>query len=199
MNNSLQVLEDQVKSVAESLAFISIESSFLYKYYFDSGASTLISALATDGTAATVASKLTKIEVINGITMIGELIDFFGNAAVTTSDYQSSADNLINGSNPASSALSNDVENIGTRLMVLGNNLQSTRALAKSANTLYNSSELSAVIGSLSSSLVLYGCSTTQSKMISGIVLLQQFIKFLNNEAVSTGDYQSTVSKWVFG
>lgn len=197
MNQATLNLETSITGIAQALAFISSEASTLNKYYFDSGASTLVNALATADTPATLASALTKGEVTNGITMIQELVDFFGNASVATGDYQSTADNLINGSNPIGAALSQDVENIGNRLKVIGTNLRSIRNDCEATVKLYNSSELSAVIGSLSSSLIIYGCSTSQSKMISGIVLCQQVVKFLNNEAVTTGDYQSTVSNWI--
>lgn len=197
MNNATSNLETSIIEISQSLAFISSECADIGKYYFDSGASTLISALAENDTPATVSSALTKGEFVAGITLIQQLANFFGNSAVTQADYQSSSDNLMNGSNPANTALSQDVENIGNRLKVIGVNLRTIRNQAAAAVKLYSSCELSGIIGSLSSSLVLYGCSTTQAKMLSGIVLCQQVIKLMNNEVVTTGDYQSTVSNWI--
>lgn len=197
MNDTSQKLETAILAVATSLKSIRNESSDVYKVYFATGADALVSALAANGTAATVTTKLTKSEIINGITFIGELNDFFDNAAVAQGDYLQSLENLINGSDQAGAALSNDVEAIGTRLKELAEDCVEVFKQAKDILKAYSASELSAVVSAISTTTVVFGCSTTKAKLSSGITLVEQFKKMINNEAVTTGDYSSTVSSWV--
>lgn len=196
MNNTSLVVETTITSIAGSLKNVRDESGELYKSYFATGSNTLVDGLSTGGTAATVSSKLTKTEFVNGISMLEQLNNFFGNAAVTQADYVASAINLTNGTTAAGAALSSDVENIGDRLRQMGRDLIEIKKMCDSTLKVYSASELSPAVAALSSTTVVFGCSSTKSKMGSGITLLEQFVKLMTNLAVTTGDYSSTVSQW---
>jgi len=199
MNSVTQTLESNIISLCGNFALMINEVNDLNDYYFNSTASSLINSVSGNTTAVTVSSSLEKQEFVNGMTLVQNLVDFFGNAAVTTSNYLSTCDNLINGSVTASSVLSQDVENIGSRLKTLGQNLIVYWKTATNINKLYNSSGLSGFLSSLSDYIVVYGCSTTQNRFLSGVVLVEQFLNLMNNSAVTTDDYYSTVSQWVNG
>lgn len=196
MNKSTLLLETKIKAFCDSLLVMNNEVQDLDKFYFSSGASTLVSALSENGTPATVSTALTKSEVVGGITLTEALIAFFNDSAVSTSDYISLANNLIHGNDPAVSVVSADVEQVGIRLKALGENCVELNKQSIDIIKLYNQSELSAVIGSLSASSIIFGCSTSQAKMLAGIVLVQEFQDMMGNASVSTGDYLSTVSAW---
>ena len=200
MNTVTSTLETNLVALANSLYLMSAEVTDIYQYYFGTSASTLVDALATGATAATSSGNggLTKDQFEGGITLCESLIDFFGNSAVSTAAYIQHADKLINGSANAT-PLSNDVEVIGARLRDLGENVIQLKKDTANIEKTYNSSGLSAIIGSIGTSVVIYGSSLTQAKFVSGIVLVQQYKKLLNNEAVTTGDYLSTVTNFVMG
>lgn len=201
MNTVTQQIEDQLVSLMTSFYSMNREVIDLEHYYFNSNASTLVNALASGTTPATTSASgaFSKDEFISGITLLQELSDFFNNQAVSTSLYISTCDNLRNASHPAGSPLSNDVENIGSRIKTLVLNLIELSKTAPNIEKIYNASGVSAVIGSISASTVVFGCGLTQAKLISGIVFIQQFQKFLNNEAVTQGDYLSTITNFVAG
>lgn len=192
-----QIIQDDIIGFIASMGAVKDETSDLFKYYFSSGANSLFSGLATDGTAATVTSKLTKAEVINGITMVGELVDFFDNAAVAQADYLATAHNLINGTTAAGSALSADAENIGDRLKSLGGTLISNFKTAKDILNYYSSNQINLAIANLDNDRVIFGSDMTKAELAAAIVLVEQMKKLLNNEAVTTGDYKVTLGLWL--
>jgi len=201
MNTITSQIETQLISQCTTMLTMSNEVSDLYQYYFASPASSLINALPNSNSPATTQNNgaLSQGNFTGGITLTQALMNFFGNVSVSTSTYKQYADALINGSYPIATALSADVENIGGRLKTLGQNLIQLGKDSSNLIKAYNSSSLSSVIGSIPSSTVVFGCSTTQSKFVSGIVLLEQFQNFLTNQAVTTGDYLSTISNFVLG
>jgi len=199
MNNTTLTIENSLVSYANSLYAMSNEATDIVKLYFATTASTLVGALATDTTPATVTSALSKGQLINGITLLQQLQNFFGNAAVSSGDYMGTAQNLVNGDYPANATLSPDVENIGNRLKVVGQNaIQLSKDGALLVKT-YNASGLSAIIGSISGSTIVFGCNLSQAKFVSGVVLVEQFLALMNKDSVSTGDYLTTVVNFVQG
>lgn len=201
MNNVTMTIENNLKTFANSLHWMSAEAKDLYQYFWGTSANTLVGGLATDGTAATTQAggALTKAQFTNGITLCTALNNFFGNAAVSQGGYLAIADTLINGNTPAGAALSQDVENIGARIKTLAAALIQLRKDADNLSDVYDSSYLSAIIGGLPASMIVYGTSLPQAKLVSGMVLVEQFEKMLLNEAVTTGDYQSTITNLVYG
>lgn len=192
-------IENNMRSAALSMSTVKTEADDIVKTYFATGASSQIAGLATDGTAATVGSKLTKAKFINGITMAQQLQNFFANASVVTDDYMATSANLINGSDAAGAALSQDVEVLGARLVTMGNTMIQLKKSCESMLSAYNSSELAAAIVSISLPTVVYGCSTSKQKFVDGMNLCQQVVNFMGNSAVTTGDWNSTVNKWAQG
>lgn len=196
MNTIPTIIETAIAQMAASLKLISNEASDIEKAYFATGANALIGALATDGTAATVSTKLTKGEVVNAISLCQQVKNFFGNSDVTQDDYLVTIQNLLNGTNAANSALSQDVESIGERLKQLGADLLIHFKTAKNILKMYSASELSAAVGAISNQTIVFGGSVTKSKLVSGITLVEQLKKMINNEAVTTGDYEATIVLW---
>jgi len=199
MNNVTQQMETAITAFAGSLYFMNTEATDIVKAYFATTATTLISGLSTGSTPATVQTGFNKTQYLAGITLLQNLQNFFGNASVTTSDYLGTCETLINGSNFATTQLSNDVESIGLRMKAVSHNLIQLEKDGTNINKIYSASGLSGILGSIASSTIVYGSSTTQSKFIGGIVLVQQLLNFLGNSAVTTGDYYTTVANWVQG
>ena len=186
---------------SEAVQFVSIhdEVDDIVKSYFATSASSLVGAAATDGTAVTVGSKLTKLKFINGITMAQQLQNLFTNQAVTTGDYMATSVNLINGSDAAGQALSQDVEVIGTRLVALGNTMILAKKNCQALLNAYNSSELAAALTQTSLPTIVFGCSSSKQKFVDGMNLCNQITNFMNNSAVTQGDWMAVVTKWTSG
>jgi hypothetical protein len=196
MKNLSLELETELKAFATSLKAVWIEAEDIFKEYFSTDATTLVSALATDGTAATVSTKLTKAVLISGITFVTDLKDFFTNAAVSQTDYLATIQTILYGSASLGSPLSPAVESVGTRLYNLCATCLTLNNKAKALLDIYIDSELSAAVGAISSTTVVFGATSTKSLYTSGITLVEQYKKMLNNESVTTGDYAATLAKW---
>lgn len=194
MNLTLQ-LEQEIKAFMTQAKTVWLEAEDIYKVYFSAGPSTEIAGLA-NGDPVTVSTKLTKLELVNGITLCEELKDFFTNAAVTQADYVATIQNILFGNNQASSVISVAVEALGTRLYSLCGTALALFKKAKALLDLYTDAEISAAVGAISSSTVVFGATATKSVYTSGVIVVEQFKKMLNNEAVTTGDYSAILALW---
>lgn len=199
MNSITQTLENNIIAFCQSLASMNAEVVDISQYYFGSTASTLVGNVTDGSTGVTVSSSLDKNQFMGGITLCQSLQNFFNNGSVISSNYLQTCDGLIHGNSTASAILSPDVEDIGSRLKAIAQNLIQLRKTGDDIVKSYNASQLSSIIGSISPQTVVFGCSTTQGKFISGIVLVEQLIAFLTGQAVTQSDYATTISNWVYG
>ena len=187
-------IQQGIAEIATSLAPLINESSDIEKLYF-AGPSSQLSGLAA-GDAATVATKLTKQEIENGIGLVQQMKNFFGNSAVTTGDYNAVIQPILYGNNAASSPVSVEVEAIGNRLYLYCESLLAIYKKAKDIDKLYWSSEVGNAVGAINSSTVFYGIDATGGELILGITLTNQILKLIDNVAVTTADYAGTIAKW---
>ena len=195
MNNISTVLETNISSSMETLEWVSSESSRLYNLYFKSDASGLVSGLSSGTDAATVDTKITKDEYLAGITFMQNVNNFFGNSAVTQSDYLQSMNNVIYGNDAASAQLSYAVEEIGTKMKAMFITMYSLYEDCILNLKIYSESKISTIFTSLSDSDIMYGTSLTKANFVSFMTCIEQYKKMINNEVVTTGDYLATVSK----
>lgn len=187
-------LERKMYDLTVGLGYMVSECADIEKLYF-SGPSTQLSGLGAND-PVTVATKLTKTEVTNGITFCQQLNNFFQNAAVTQSDYNATVQTILYGNDQAVSQISIEVEAVGNRLYLLCQNALELFKLSKEVYTIYWASSIGTIVGSLNSATVFYGIDATASELISALNLAEQYKKLINNEAVSTSDYKATIAKW---
>lgn len=196
MTNLTLELEGELKAFATSLKNVWLEAADIYKQYWSTDANTQVSALATDGTAATVSTKLTKGNVIAGLALVEELEDFFTNSAVAQADYLATLQIILYGNASLGSPLSVATESVGNRLHSLAGTLLSLYKKAIALLDFYSDTEISAAVGAISTHTVVFGATTTKSLFTSGVTLVEQFKKMMANEVVTTGDYAATLAKW---
>jgi hypothetical protein len=194
MNLTLE-LENEIRSFVSAMKSVWIEADDLYKMYFSAGPSSELSGLSS-GDPATLSTRLTKAEIVNGITLVENLTKFFSNQAVSQSDYMATMQTILYGNDPKASALSVAVEAVGTRLYNLSGTLLAYNNKAKAILDYYTDTEISAAVAAISDETIVFGANSTKALFASGITLVEQFKKMLNNEAVTTGDYASTLAKW---
>lgn len=196
MNQTLE-LENELEIFMTTAKALELEASDIYKQYFATDASSTVSALLLNSTPATVSSKLTKAAVVSGITFVEQLNNFFANSAVSQADYHDTLQDLLYGNASLGSILTVSVESVGTRLQSLAGTCLTLFKKAKTLLDYYSDTEISAAVGAISTTTVVFGATKTKSVYTSGITLVEQFKKMINNEAVTTGDYGATLSKWI--
>ena len=189
-------IQIEIKAFMQEMCWLKEEARDVYNAYWDTDASTLVPALSTGTTGATVASKLTKTEYINGITFVEDVDDFFTNSAVTQTDYLQTCNQLQYGSANISTEVSNATESIGTRLQTLGINCVGYLKNANDILSFYTNNELGDLITNLDTQRVVPGSDMTKDDLSLGITVVEQFKKMMSNEAVTTADYGSSVAKW---
>lgn len=193
-NKTTCYFEDNIIQFLTDMEWLSKEAIDLEKMYWATDIATDMSGLGA-GDPATVNSALTKTEVTDGYTFATVVKAFFGNASVTQGDYYVKISNILNGEDAAVSVLGPALEDFGDRLVIFCQKCYDDFLLAKHLLGVYNNMKISAVLGQLSNEDVLFGTSLTKSQISMFITLIEQFKKMINNEAVSTADYQSTVDK----
>lgn len=196
MNNATMILQSRIKAIASGLMFANSLGIEAYDRYWGTSANTDISGLA-DGDAVTVASALTKAEFVSGITMAEAVKNFFGNAAIGNAAYLQTARKMTLGDNARTAVLTQEVESIGTMLRDLGSNLIELRKQSREALDLYTSSEISAAAAGMSNQTVMFGADVTKALLVSGVMLLEQFVKLCDGNTPTQGDYEATLSAWL--
>jgi hypothetical protein len=196
MNLTAQLLEQSIRTVATSLSLMQNEAPDIIKAYFSTDASTLVGALSSGTDGATVSSRLSKTDFINGINFATQLDAFFQNQAVAQGDYLQTVQVIINANSAPVNPLSPAVEAIGLRLVALSQNAIELFKQTKNILKLYSASELSLAVDAIGNTTVIFGGDSTKSKFINGITLVEQFKKILNAEVVLTGDYATSVLQW---
>jgi len=196
MNNVSLDIENATKLWALSAKSLSSKVNDVLSQYFATDAAGLVDGLANVNTPATVSTGLTKGELQNMIGALEQAQKFFTNQVVTQGDYLNSMQDVLHGSHPAAAVLSNNVEDIGQDLKAVASQMIGLAADAKSLVALFNGSGLGAAINAISSTTVVFGASSTASKYLQGIVLLDNFQKYVNNLVVTQGDYLASVLAW---
>jgi hypothetical protein len=188
-------LQVDIKTIMDTFNLMRNEALDLYNLYWKGGVNGDITAAAgTDPVTQT--TRLTKTQLINGLTFAENINNFFDNIAVTTGDYLATCETNIHG-NATATLISTATEAFGDRSVQFCADAITQYNLSRDAENWYNSSELSAMIGSISTQTIVYGSNMTKDDLIAAIVLLQQYQNALENSAVTTGDYKVTVGKWL--
>jgi len=193
INISLKIQEN-IKVLTTTLTAMDHEGADLIKLYW-AKVSSDISALA-EGDPATVNSKNTKAELVLGLSLLESYQKFLHNQAVTTTDQFSAIQSIKYGAAAAIAPVSEATEEFGDRLVYLCNDMLKTYHSANKVCETYNNTELGLAVSAVSDSTVIFGSDCTKDELIKAITLLQEFQKFINNAAVTQGDYMATISRW---
>lgn len=187
--------ENLIQEVMNSLLYMQANLDEVQKVYFGGGASGAISALA-DGDPVTVSTKLTKAQLVSGITFVENFQNFLGNSAVTQADYFTTLVTLLNGNDEAAGVIHTAVETVGNDLKDLASTSLGLFQKCKVILDLYFDNQINSLISAIDTSRIVFGASVTAAKFSTGITLIEQFKNFINNAVVAQADYMSTVSNW---
>jgi len=188
-------LQNDIKSIINALQILKEESKDIVKVYWATGISTLLAA-KNDGDAVTISTKLTKAQYVSGITMVTKFNNFFSNAAVTTGDYIETCQKLKYGNDEAVTILSESTEAAGDRLYQVSLDCIELFKNCRDTLDLYIDNEVGECVAVWTNERVVYGADMNKSELSAGITLVEQFKKMMNNEAVNTGDYETSIASW---
>ena len=197
MNNVTAQMEAAIKDFTTGFNWIQGEVKDIYKAYFSTDASTLVSALASGTDGASLTTKLTKTQYTNAITLIEQLKNFFDNASVTQADYWTTLQQVKYGNAAEPAQLSAATEDIANRIKVLFDSLLAHFAMAKDILSQYSNSEMSVLVANLDADRTIYGASMNNEQLGQGVTLVEQFKKMINNEAVTAGLYSDNLAVWL--
>lgn len=189
-------LQHDIKDAIDTWVLLRQEAFDLYSLYWKTTVNSVVGALASGTTPASQQSKLTKTDALNAASLaevLGTL--FFENQAVATADRMVWLQGLTHGL-ATPTLIDASVEDFCNRSKQLAQDCLTQYQRAGSLINLYNSSELSSMVGSLSSSTLIYGSEMTKDDLTSAITLAQQFKAVFDNSAVTTGDYKVTLGRW---
>ncbi len=189
-------LQDDIKIYMSTFDILKHVAKDLYNLYWKGSVSGDIGALA-GGDPATQAGKFTKTEVSSALTLAENLDKFFGNVAVGTSDYMATIQTLTHGDAVLATAISSDLEDYGGKALQFATDLLTQYQRGLDLDNLYVNSEISAAVAATSDETIVFGADMTKDDLVSAMVLVAQFQNFVENAAVTTGDYDATLAKWI--
>ncbi len=190
------LLQNNIKTIMDSFATMQRECKGIYDAYWKTIAHTTVSALSTDNTPATSASRLTKATYILGVTLSEQLNNFFQNSAVTTGDYLGTCTIIRYGNAAAISAIDVPTESIGDRIKQICLNCSEIYIHSQNIIETYFDNEIGDMVAVIDAQRIVYGSEMTASDLSIAITMLQAFNNFMATAAVATADYSSTISKW---
>lgn len=195
MNNSTQILQSDIKTMLTTFDQVYNEAKDLENLWFKGSVSSDISGNAGSD-PVTFSTQLTKNQLTSGITFCQNIIAFFNNSAPTQSDYMATIQDLLYGTATAT-FINNTVEALGNRIVELMRQCVLQYNRSRLAENNYNSTEISAMAGAISTYQVIYGADMTKDQLTSAITLAQDWQDLLTNVDPGTSDRKVTLGKWL--
>ena len=187
-------LQTDLKAIMTSFKALFRECQEIEDLYNKSDIQTSISGLGDSG-PVTETTKLTKLQFVNGIVMVGEIADMFNNEAVTTGDYTSTCQNIQYG-NATATKLSEATEACGDRLYQVALDCLELYKQCKNTEKTYNANEIGDMVLYFDAQRIIWGSDMTANELSGAITLCQKWQAFMGNAAVATADYTTTVAQW---
>lgn len=195
INNITQILQDELKFSMTALMQAYKESKDIYQVYWETDLNTTIGSLLLGTSPATSSTRLTKQEYLDGITLISNYIDFITGVAVGTVQRSQFCHNIINGTATPTN-INPLVESVGERMKALSEVFVFHFLNFLRLEKIYFDNEIGDLVGVIDAQRIVFGSSMTQTDLAAAITMLSEFRDFMNNSAVATANYQTTLSKW---
>jgi len=195
MECNIITIQNSIKDVINTMSVIQQETIDINKMYWSTDANTQITG-ADDTDPVTLSTKLIKTEYVAGITFLEDLEDFFLNEAVTQTDYAQTCNKIKYGSAAAPVSLSYATESLGDRMYDICNWSLSLLKKCREIIDLYYDNEISDMMTNVDAQRTVSCGGLTRDQLNTGINLIEQFKKMMNNEVVTQADYAATISTW---
>ncbi len=195
MINVTKELQKDIKTTIQSFEKMFNEAQDLENLYWKGSVSTDLAAVSLGTDPATQDTRLTKDQVISILTFCENTRKFFDNVAFGVADYMTTAQNSLYG-NATATLVTQNIEAFSNRGVQFCRDSVTQFNRARDIENIYNSSELSAMIGSISTQTIVYGSDMTKDQLTSAVTLMQNWQDFLSNVATGTADRKVTLGKW---
>lgn len=188
-------LQNDVKNIIDLFFAMRNESLDLFNLYWKGGVNGEITGLAS-GDPACQTARLTKAQLQSGLVLVDQLANyFFDNGSVTTGDYMATCQVTLYG-DATPTLLSVPVEGYADRLVTFARSCINLYNFCRNAELFYGAALFDIVDALPDGEDVVPGSDMTKNQILAAISLLQQYQKFLQNQAVTSGYYRTTLGQW---
>lgn len=188
-------LQQDVKSIMDSLLAMRNEGLDIYNLYWKGGVTGDISALSS-GDPVSYSTRLNKGQLASALTLADQLGNiFFENASVTTGDYMATCQVLQYGYETPT-LLTPAVEGFAAKAYAFARSCVDIYNKARNCENFYSSVLYASIAALASGSDVVPGSDMTKDEILAAIDLIQQYQKFIQNQAVTTGYYRTVLGIW---
>ncbi len=198
MDCMTRILQDEIKSAMTLFATTLYVAKNAYEAYWDTDTNTKIAALGA-GAQALVNPQVKKEDYGNGTTVCDNLWKFFNNTALTGVDHLAYANAFSKGvyyASPMADEISPATGIVGADINIVSENCLILLEKCKKIKKTYNSNQISTMSAGLDNHRIIFGSEMTKYDMVSAVTLAENFEKFMETVAPTTGDYLTTLSQW---
>lgn len=197
MRTVTKMIEDNIHRLLDNMGIMRSLAPEITELYWDHDVSNISAwTTANNGDSVTMSTKLSKSEVINGITLSENFYNFCNNVAAGQNDYIKFARHLATGNTTRVDVADEVIEALGDNMKSFGNLFIENYYLADRTMKLYFANQVNLAVGAISDGIIVYGTDVTKLEFMEAITLLEQFQKFCNNQAFAQADYTTTIAKW---
>lgn len=188
-------LQNDLKNLLGQFLYLRNEGLDLYNLHWKGGVSTTLAALAGSDPAS-FAARLTKDQLVSGLVLAEQIGSvFFENAAVTQGDYQATIQVILYG-NATATLRSVPTEGFADRLVVFCRALSTAYKACRDVENFYGAVLFSSIDALPTGGTVVPGADVTKDDVLAAIALVQEYQKFIQNQAVTAGFYRTTLGLW---
>lgn len=188
-------LQNYLVDATASFCNMRYESTDIVNMYWKTDVTTVLAAL-TDGDCVGVNARITKANMTAGLTLAENIVKFFTNQAISQADYNATCQLLKYGNGTLDTPRSVATESLADRMKQLGTDVLTMHQTSMFLISYYNENEIADLCGVLEDERIVFGSDMTKSDLCAVMALLTQFINFVDNATVTTGNYIATLQKW---
>lgn len=188
-------LQTYLVDATHSFCEMRYEAADIVNTYWKTDVPTVLATLS-DGDCVGVNARITKANMNLGVTLAEQLVKFFTNQAISQADYNGICQLLKHGNGSLDTPRSVATESLADRMKQLGTDVLTLHRLCQFLNAYYNENEIADLCGVLEPERIVFGSDMTKADLCAVMAMLVQFVNFVDNAAVTTGNYIATLQKW---
>lgn len=190
-------LQQDAKAIVDLFEALRWKALNTYNIYWKTSANLDINGLGSAGTAASLASRLTKSQCQNMALVLADQLgnNFFENVAVVQGDYMTDVESLLYG-NVTGALVSVPAEAFCTESKQLAYDALSLYLKCRELSDFYAAQGIAAILSPLAGSDSVTPDGVTKDEFLAVVELVAQFQNFVNNAAVSAASYKTTLGLW---
>ena len=194
--NLAEVLQQDIVALFKKYRDFYFECKDLEKVYFSTDASTYVSGLGTDSTAATHNTLLTKVDYTNGITSIQQFTKLIDDQVVAQVDNLSNMNNVMYGSAISPGVQSAAVEDVADRMKLLFSDMVLEYKSLLFIVDCYFDNEYGDIVAVLDAHRTMPGMDVNQFDLAAALTFIQEVKDYYENVLPTKANYSITLATW---